>query len=56
MLNNIDQWIFLIGGPFGILTTVSIIFLSFKYPKIRKSPGDLFIGTSFSELILSVHW
>lgn len=55
-LSTTDQVIFLFGGSIAILASSFLIIGYFRFKKLRKQPGDLILGISISDLILSIQW
>ena len=55
-LQWLDFWVFVICAPFAMCFSLFIIYTFFRYDKCRKQPGDIILGISISDFILSTHW
>ena len=55
-LRWIDSVVFLSLGTVTFFSTSFIILTFVKYPQAREPPGDIILGISISEFILTVHW
>ena len=55
-LRWIDSIVFLVLGSLTFLSTSFIILTFIKYPKMREPPGDIILGISISEFVLTIHW
>ena len=55
-LSMFSFWVFIISCPFAIGFSSYIIYTFFKYPTCREQPGDIILGISLSDFVLSIHW
>ena len=55
-LQVFDAYFFVIVSPIALVSTLFIIFTFIKYPKMREPPGDILLGISLSEFVLTIHW
>jgi len=55
-LTTMDRWIFWIGGSFALLASLFLIVGFIRFKELRKPPGDIILGISLSDLVLSAHW
>lgn len=55
-LRWIDSIVFVSLGIVTFFSTSFIILTFIKYPQMREPPGDIILGISISESILTIHW
>lgn len=55
-LQMFDAYFFVIVSPIALISTLFIIITFIKYPKMREPPGDILLGISLNEFILTIHW
>ena len=55
-LQLFDAYFFVVVSPIALISTLFIIITFIKYPKMREPPGDILLGISLSEFVLTIHW
>lgn len=55
-LRWIDSIVFVSLGVVTFFSTLFIILTFVKYPQMREPPGDIILGISISEFVLTIHW
>ena len=55
-LRWIDSIVFVTLGTVTFISTSFIILTFIMYPQTREPPGDIILGISISEFILTIHW
>lgn len=55
-LRWIDSIVFISLGTVTFFSTLFIILTFIKYPQAREPPGDIILGISISEFVLTIHW
>jgi 1-phosphatidylinositol-4-phosphate 5-kinase len=55
-MSKAAYYIFLFTTPFSISFSLFIIWTYFKYKECKIQPGDLMLGISISDFVLSIHW
>ena len=55
-LSETNAYIYLIGTPISILSSLIFIIGFIKYEHLRRRPGDLIFGISISNFLLSSQW
>jgi 1-phosphatidylinositol-4-phosphate 5-kinase len=55
-MHELDRYIFIIFCPLALISSSFVIYTFIKYPECRRTPGDIMLVITFSEVVLNIHW